>query len=62
MTVVLALWLFVPVAIVIATCFLDAIASAVDRRFYPGLPVPARRADRSPSFGTAWRSGRGCWR
>ncbi len=39
-TGVLALWLFVPVAIVIATCFLDAIASAVDRRFYPGLPLP----------------------
>lgn len=39
-TLLLALWLFLPVAIVIATCFLDAIASAVDRRFYPGLPVP----------------------
>ena len=36
----LALWLFVPVALVIATLFMDRIAAAVDRRFYPGLPVP----------------------
>ena len=36
----LALWLFVPVALVIATLFMDRIAAAVDRRFYPGLPAP----------------------
>ncbi len=36
----LALWLFVPVALVVATLFMDRIAAAVDRRFYPGLPVP----------------------
>lgn len=36
----LALWLFVPVALGIATLFMDRIAAAVDRRFYPGLPTP----------------------
>ena len=36
----LALWLFVPVAVVIATLYMDRIAAAVDGRFYPGLPVP----------------------
>lgn len=37
----LALWLFVPVALVVATLFMDRIAAAVDRRFYPGLPAPS---------------------
>jgi len=36
----LALWLFVPVALMIATLYMDRVAAAVDRRFYPGLPVP----------------------
>lgn len=36
----LALWLFVPAALLIATLYTDRIAAAVDRRFYPGLPVP----------------------
>jgi uncharacterized protein involved in cysteine biosynthesis len=36
----LALWLFVPAAVVIASCFIDRIADAVDRRFYPFLPRP----------------------
>ena len=36
----LGLWLFVPVAILIATLFMERICSAVDRRYYPGLPVP----------------------
>ena len=36
----LALWLFVPVALLIATLYMDRIAAAVDGRFYPGLPVP----------------------
>lgn len=36
----LALWLFVPVALVIATLYIDRVAAAVDRRFYPSLPVP----------------------
>ncbi len=38
-TAVLALWLFVPVAIVIAAGFVGTVAGAVDRRFYPGLPA-----------------------
>jgi len=37
----LAVWLFVPVALLIATLYVDRIASAVERRFYPGLPPPA---------------------
>lgn len=40
---VLALWLFVPMLLVIASLFLDDVASAVEARFYPGLP-PARGA------------------
>ena len=37
---ILALWLFVPVALLIATLYLDRIAAAVERRFYPGLAAP----------------------
>jgi len=36
----LALWLFIPVALLIATLYIDRVAAAVDRRFYPDLPVP----------------------
>jgi uncharacterized protein involved in cysteine biosynthesis len=36
----LAFWLFVPAAILIATLYIGQVASAVDRRFYPGLPPP----------------------
>lgn len=36
----LALWLFVPVALLIATLYIERVAAAVDRRFYPELPVP----------------------
>ena len=39
-----ALSLFVPVALVIATFYMERIASAVDHRFYPSLPTP-RGAD-----------------
>jgi CysZ protein len=39
--VVLAVWLFVPAALMIATLYVDRVASAVERRFYPGLPRPA---------------------
>jgi uncharacterized protein involved in cysteine biosynthesis len=39
----LALVLFLPIASVIATLFIDRIAEAVERRYYPGLP-PARPA------------------
>ena len=38
---VLALYLFVPAALLIATLYIDRVAAAVDRRFYPTLPVPA---------------------
>lgn len=36
-----AIWLYVPVALLIATFYLDRIAGAVERRYYPGLPPPA---------------------
>ena len=39
----LAFWLFLPVAAVIATFYIDRIARAVERRYYPALP-PARGA------------------
>ena len=35
-----ALWLFLPVAIVIASLYLERVCRAVERRFYPGLPPP----------------------
>ncbi|MFC0408882.1 EI24 domain-containing protein [Roseomonas elaeocarpi] len=38
-----AVWLFVPVALAISGLCSDAVAEAVERRFYPGLP-PARGA------------------
>ena len=37
----LALWLFVPAAILIGTLYLERIAAAVERRFYPALPPAA---------------------
>ena len=37
----LALWLFVPAAILISTLYLERIAAAVERRFYPALPRAA---------------------
>jgi uncharacterized protein involved in cysteine biosynthesis len=39
----LALWLFLPVAAIIGTFYIDRIARAVERRYYPQLP-PARGA------------------
>ena len=41
--VVLAFYFFLPLAAVIALLFVDRIAAAVERRWYPGLP-PARPA------------------
>ena len=38
--VLVSLWLFVPVALVIATFYVERIAAAVDARDYPGLPLP----------------------
>lgn len=40
---ILALWLFLPVAVVISTFYIDRVAAAVERRHYPLLP-PARGA------------------
>ncbi len=37
----LAVWLFIPAAILIATLYSDRVADAVDARFYPGLPKPS---------------------
>ena len=39
----LAAWLFLPLAAVIGTFYIDRIAAAVERRYYPGLP-PAHGA------------------
>ena len=36
----LSLWLFVPVALVIATFYLEPVAAAVDARYYAALPPP----------------------
>ena len=35
-----AIWLYVPAALLIATFYVDRIAGAVERRYYPGLPAP----------------------
>lgn len=35
-----ALWLFLPLAVVIAALLMEPVARAVDRRFYPDLPIP----------------------
>jgi CysZ protein len=35
----LALWLFLPVAVMISTFYIDRIAAAVERRHYPALPT-----------------------
>jgi uncharacterized protein involved in cysteine biosynthesis len=34
----LAMWLFVPVAAAIATLYVDRVAAAVERRYYPDMP------------------------
>ena len=39
--VLLAVWFYVPVALLIATLYLDRIAFSVEQRFYPGLPPAA---------------------
>lgn len=36
----LAFWLFVPAALLIATLYIDRVAAAVDARHYPLLPAP----------------------
>ena len=39
-----ALWLFLPLAVVIASLFLEPVCRAVERRWYPGLPAPSGAA------------------
>jgi CysZ protein len=46
----LAFWLFFPVAAGIGTLYCDRIASAVERRFYPWLPV----TESAPMLEQAW--------
>ncbi|MBK1660052.1 EI24 domain-containing protein [Paracraurococcus ruber] len=43
LTLGLAYWLFIPAMLAISGLFLDPVAAAVERRFYPSLP-PARGA------------------
>lgn len=38
-----ALWLFLPLAVIIASLFIEPVCAAVERRWYPGLP-PTRGA------------------
>ncbi|WP_043341079.1 EI24 domain-containing protein [Belnapia moabensis] len=40
LVLVLAVWLFVPVMLALSGLFLDSVAAAVERRFYPQLPPP----------------------
>lgn len=39
-TALIALWLFLPTAMLIATLYIERISRAVDRRWYPQLPPP----------------------
>jgi uncharacterized protein involved in cysteine biosynthesis len=43
LTILAAVWLFVPLALVIAGLYLEPVCRAVERRWYPGLP-PAKGA------------------
>lgn len=40
LALLLALWLFVPALLALASLFLNPVAAAVERRHYPGLPPP----------------------
>jgi CysZ protein len=54
----LALWLFLPLAALIATLFIDRIAQAVERRHYPDLPPAAGAslwAEFADGLALAWR-------
>lgn len=46
----LAFWLFLPVAAAIGTFYFERIAAAVERRFYPWLPPPRQ----APVLDQAW--------
>ena len=52
----LSVWLFVPIAAVIATMYCDRIAIAVERRFYPA-DGPGRTAPWSEQASEAWALG-----
>ena len=41
LTLLTALWLFLPIAVVIASLFMEPVCRAVERRWYPALPPPA---------------------
>ena len=58
----LAVWLFVPAALLIATLYIDRVAAAVDRRFYPGLPPAAGRAAGGAGVGRRRARACRCWR
>ena len=49
LAVISALWLFLPLAVVIASLFMEPVCRAVERRWYPGLP-PARGAGLWPQI------------
>jgi CysZ protein len=51
-TTALSVWLFVPVSTAIASLFIDRIANAVERRYYPMLPF-ARPASLATQSGDA---------
>ncbi len=42
--VLAALWLFLPLAVVIASLFMEPVCRAVERRWYPALPPPSSGA------------------
>ncbi len=50
LALVSALWLFLPVAVIIASLFMTPVCEAVERRWYPGLP-PAQGAS---GWAQAW--------
>jgi len=52
----LALWLFFPLAAAIGTVYVERIAAAVERRYYPGLP-PRRGASVWGQLGDALAVG-----
>ena len=58
----LAVWFYVPVALLIATLYLERIAAAVERRFYHGLAASHRRAAGRAGVGRGGLSRARCWR
>jgi uncharacterized protein involved in cysteine biosynthesis len=47
---VASVWLFLPVAVVIAGLFMESVCRAVERRWYPGLPPPTPANTASQGF------------